>query len=1082
MTCEQEFESITPKDWAQIKQWNQRFPEQYHECVHHIFEHQADLQPEAPAVCAWDGNLTYDELDKLSTRLGYHLMSLGISRGDYVPFCFEKSLWTIVATAAILKAGGAYVPLDPSHPRDRLLGIIGDVEAKVVLASFLHTDLVSGSKVKAITISKEAVENLIREEIPDPLYGDVKPTDPAVVFFTSGSTGRPKGVVLQHSAIATNARSHGEALQITRISRVLQFAAHGWDVATMDMWTTLMRGGCVCVPSEQERRSDIAGAMERMQVNWALLTPSFVDLIHPADVRGLKILVLAGEPMKQELIPRWSENVRFFNAYGPAETGACTAIEYSKEGRAESIGKQLTANLCWIVDVNDHDRLLPIGSVGELLVEGPNLALEYLGDEVKTKAKFIENPKFLRSSRSRRPRRLYKTGDLARFCSNGSIDFKGRQDNQIKIRGQRAELSEIENIIETHQAVSKAIVCYPKNGPLRDQLVCIVQTSASPTSPGIDSPIRLMTEGDQGSSTLALQSQLFVYLSTKLPPHMLPDIIMVVQQLPLTLSAKIDRKKVENWLLSMSDEEADHARGRSSGELMLKNPLLPGETTARRVSAKLAEIVGIKDLRLGALILAQDVILMDLGVDSIQYIKLLTFVKQTWGIAIPLATLVGSKTTVRAIAQHIDAAGKSFGNEAQGISGANLLAEVATYLERLKLSAQASSLTELISDAHDPSTVLLTGSTGFLGTHILRHLLTEPTIKRVVTHVRAENESSGFERIVSVARKSGWWQNKYTERVEVWVGDLAAEPCLGLSMEQWNRIRGLGEHPINAIIHNGARVHWLHSYNSLKPTNVKSTELLLLASIESTSVARFTYVSGGQQLRLQERNDQERAEEASTFNGYAQTKLVSEILVREVGRLDGKARGRPNRFQTVKPGYIIGTIEKGITNPDDFLWRLAVGVIEAKGYNKADEKDFLFISDVDRVAVVICNSLLATNRQGSDEHQTNIFDGVTMEEFWHVFRRFYSKLEPMNEDEWLRSLRDVASRTKEHHPLYPVLHIMEKKQTRIASPNHPTNLVPVERRSQIQAAIWSNIKYLLETGFFPRTSPNYIGPEFPSFA
>ena len=1082
MTSEKSHDSITDEDLIQVKQWNQGFPEAYHVCIHHIFEHQVDLQPDARAVCAWDGDLTYDELDSLSTRLGYHLMSIGIKRGDYVPFCFEKSLWTVVATAAILKSGGAYVPLEPSHPRDRLLGIIEDVGAKIVLASCLHTDLVSGSKAKVIPVSKECLEQLGQADIPEGLYSHVRPTDPAVVFFTSGSTGRPKGVVLQHAAIATNARSHGEALHINRGSRVLQFAAHGWDVATMDMWTTLMRGGCVCVPSEQERRSDIAGAMERMQVNWALLTPSFVDLIHPAEVPGLKILVLAGEAMKQELIPRWSENVRFFNAYGPAETGACTAIEYNKEGRAESVGKHLAANLCWIVDINDHNKLMPIGSVGELLVEGPNLALGYLGDEVQTKTKFIDNPTFLRSSRLRRPRRLYKTGDLARYCLDGSIDFKGRQDNQIKIRGQRAELSEIESIIQTHHDVSNAVVCYPKSGPFRDQLVSIVQTSDTTSPPWKDSPIRPILEGDQGRSSLAFQSKLSISLSTRLPPHMLPEVIIVVQALPLTFSAKIDRKKIESWLVSMSSEEASHARGRNGRECsMLKVPLLSEETTARRLSAKLAEIVGNKDLRLGASILAQDVILMDLGVDSIQYIKMLTFIKQTWGVSVPLAKLTGSKTTVRAIAQYIDAAERNYGDDTQQISGANLLAEVASFLERLKPSARVSRLTDRTTGPRDFRTVLLTGSTGFLGTQILRHLFLNSEVKRVVTHVRAENECSGLERVVNVARKSGWWQDNYRERLEVWVGDLAAEPYLGLSVEQWNRIRGLADEPIDAIIHNGARVHWLHSYDTLKPMNVKSTVHLLLATLESTSVARFVYVSGGQQLHLRQQSDRERAEEASMFNGYGQTKLVSELLVREVGRLDENVRGRASRFQIVKPGYIIGTVENGITNPDDFLWRLAVGVIEAKGYNKADEKAFLFISDVDRIATVICNSLLCPSNLGSDDNQINIFDGVTMEEFWHVFQRFYSNLQPMDEDEWLRSLRDVTNRTGENHPLYPCLHMMEKRKMRVASPSHPANLLSAERTSQIQAAIWSNIKYLLEAGVFPRTNPSYIGPAFPSF-
>ena len=1064
---EEQYYGTAREDWLQLKRWNQDVPEEYHACVHYIFENQVELRPEAPAVCAWDGCLSYDKLDQLSARLGSYLATLGVRNGVYVPFCFEKSLWAVVATAAILKAGGAYVPLDPSHPSDRLLGILEDVGAKIVLTSSLHAELLSGSTAQIVPVSSEFLDSLQDRPMPEAFHHHSSPTDPVVVLFTSGSTGRPKGVVLQHAAIATHARSHGEALLMNQDSRVLQFAAHVWDIATMDIWTTLMHGGCVCIPSEQERRSDIAGAMERMQVNWALLTPSFVvDLLQPDDVPGLKVLVLAGEPMKQEIISKWSEKVRLLNTYGPAESGLCTAIEYgSKESKAENIGKRMPASLCWITDVDDHEKLVPIGSVGELLVEGPPLALGYLGDENKTKMSFIENPKFLQSNRSTRQRRLYKTGDLAQYCLDGSLNFKGRRDNQVKIRGQRVELSEIESHVEIYSGVSRAIVCYPRSGPFKDQLVSIVQTSSIVLETMAELKVRPTNQELGGSSTLTLQSQLLQWLSDRLPVHMVPNIVILIEALPLTLSAKIDRKRIEDWLLSMSPEEVN-ACCHNVRDSISKEPLFQSEETALKLSLKIAGIVDEKRVGFGKALLGHDFILLDLGIDSIQYIKLLTFVKLIWGTSIPLAMLTGSRTTVRLLAQFIDSAGSRDKVKIQQVSAAALLTEVATFVKQLTPSINPLAPCNCTNCHRDFSTVLLTGTTGFLGTQILWHLLLQSTVKRVIAHVRAENAHIGLERIIDIARKSGWWQEKYVERIEIWVGDLAVEPHLGLSAEQWDRIRGFGENPIDAIIHNGARVHWMQDYDTLKPTNVNSTVHLLRASLESSSLSRFIYVSGGQQLRLLEQNDQERAEEAIKFNGYAQTKLVSELLVREAGRLDSVVRERPSRFQVVKPGYIIGTTEKGIANPDDFLWRLAAGVIEVKGYNLADQKSFLFISSVDRVANIIANSCLSANDMGSDSNKISVFDGLTMEEFWDVVRRCCFNLQPMEEAAWLGCLREITMRTGEKHPLYPCLHMMETEKMRIASPSHPVNLVSAERKAQIKAAIWSNVKYLVDTGFF----------------
>ncbi|KAF7502161.1 hypothetical protein GJ744_006875 [Endocarpon pusillum] len=1057
-------DDLSPAEYLQIKKWNQTVPEEYHACVHHIFEQEVDKHPNAPAVCAWDGDLTYGELDLLSTRFSFHLVNLGVKRGSYVPFCFEKSLWTVVATAAILKAGGAYVPLDSSHPRERILGVLEDVGAKVVVASPSCAKLLSGLPTSIMTVSAECLSELKSCSEVSPVQ--VEPADPVLIFFTSGSTGRPKGIVLQHAAIATNARSNAEALGINCESRVLQFAAHGWDVATLDMWTTLMRGGCVCVPSEQDRRSDITGAMERMQVNWVLFTPSFVELVNPVDVPSLKTLVIAGEAMKQGVISEWSERVRLLNAYGPAETGICTVAEYtSATGRAESIGRQISANVCWIVRVDDHEKLAPIGSVGELLVEGPNLALCYLNDEAKTQAAFIQEPRWLKSDRPTRQRRLYKTGDLVKYQADGSIDFIGRKDYQVKVRGQRVELGEIESNLGMHPAVARALVSYPKEGPFKQNLVAVVQASGlapQQQDPGSDSDIVFIREQECSD----LQGELSAFLNHRLPSHMLLDFIIVVRVLPLSSSAKVDRKRVDHWLQSLTVEGSDIIRNYRRAATA-SGPLPQDDKTALRLSSALAQIIDPLNVGNCTTFLGRDVTLRDLGVNSIQYIKILMFIRRTWGVSVPLAKLTGQQTTVKELARYIENIGEN-GDDGDVLTLANaLLADFRSYIEDLDSYVRSLNLKPK-AGAHNISTVFLTGCTGFLGTQILRQLLLEPSIKHIIAHVRAENVIHGFERVILAAKKARWWQDSYTERLEVWLGDLT-NPRLGLSEEQWDRLHGRGASPIDTVIHNGAMVNWIEDYNTLKPVNVGSTLELLRVSLGSTSISRFIYVSGGEQANAQERSDRQRAEDAVTFNGYAQTKLVSEMLVRDAGRR-GLDRDAQTQFAVVKPGYIIGTVEEGVANPDDFLWRLAAGAIEVNGYNLADQDTFIFISSVDRVANVVLNACL--NSEVGASRTTSILDGLTMEEFWAVFRRHFYDMHPMNEEEWLRSLRQTTIRSGETHPLYPCLHMIEKERMKLGNKTHPEKRMSVARKTQIQTAIKNNVKYLLDTGFLPR--PNVL--------
>ncbi|KAE8823753.1 hypothetical protein PTNB85_09878 [Pyrenophora teres f. teres] len=429
-----------------IWRWNSTVPETTERCIQDIFTEQIRARPNAPAICAWDGEMTYGKLDVLSTKLASHLVQLGVKPEDIVPLCFEKSMWTVVAMLAVLKAGGAFVPLDPDHPASRHEEIFRQTGTKVLLTSAQYSAAWTSSSYYAVTVSGASLSQLpVAVDAPSPL---VKPENAAYIIFTSGSTGVPKGVVLEHTAVATSCLGHGRAFGITNLSRVLQFASYTFDACIAEIITTLLCGGCICVPSDSDRRNSLAKAISTMDVNWAFLTPSVARLLDPGLVPSLKILAIGGEQSSSADWNRWPGSVQKIHVYGPTECCIFCTGYTSKQGFEPSTIGTSVASVSWVVDPENHERLAPLGSMGELLVEGPILARGYLNDVNKTEAAFINDPAWLlegyRGHAGRRGR-LYKTGDLVRYDVNGNLVYLGRKDSQVKVRGQRVELGEIEH-------------------------------------------------------------------------------------------------------------------------------------------------------------------------------------------------------------------------------------------------------------------------------------------------------------------------------------------------------------------------------------------------------------------------------------------------------------------------------------------------------------------------------------------------------------------------------------------------------------------------------------------------------------
>ncbi|MCD6373887.1 MAG: amino acid adenylation domain-containing protein [Caldisericaceae bacterium] len=477
-----------------------------------LFEQRVEQFPQKEALLLGDQALTYQELNARANQLAHYLLAQNIQKEERVGICLDRSFEMVVTMLAVLKAGAAYVPIDPDYPLDRIHYMLNDADMKIVLTKSSFAGKLNSSKnlVFIDTLNELKDYSIKNPAIP------IEAHNLAYLIYTSGSTGKPKGTMLQHGGLVNTLLATAKRYWSDEHTRQLQFASFSFDASVEEIFRPLILGGTVVLIKAEDVLSlnGLTTVINKHQVTHITLPPSVLAILNPEQFPTLKVVVSAGEKCTPEIARKWKKSVQHFvNGYGPTEATICTTTFEVPDDFSEyvvPIGTPIENMRTYILDA--HLNPLPMGIPGELYIAGLGLARGYLNRPDLTAERFVPDPY------SETPGdRMYRTGDLVRLLKNGQLEFLDRVDEQIKIRGYRVELGEIENVIESSSMVKDAVVIAKKIG----------------------SDVRIVAYliPDENYD----ENKLRTFLKQQIPDFMIPAHFIEMEKFPLTANGKVDK-------------------------------------------------------------------------------------------------------------------------------------------------------------------------------------------------------------------------------------------------------------------------------------------------------------------------------------------------------------------------------------------------------------------------------------------------------------------------------------------------------------------------------------------------------------
>lgn len=480
---------------------------------HQLFERAADRFGDRPAVRCEDRRLTYAETEARANRLARHLRERGVRRGSLVGILLERSESVPIAILAVLKAGAGYVPLDPDYPADRIAGILSDSAAVALVTESGFREKHAGYAGTVIELDSHA--HAIASHPADRLSLPLDPTDPAYVIFTSGSTGRPKGVLVEHRSAEHLVKAERELYGLTEAEVVWHGFSVAFDASVEELWAALAHGGELVIGTRAmiQAVNELPTTLSRFGVTFFSTVPTLLAMLE-GDLPTVRTLILGGEACPPELVPRWGKPGRIlWNTYGPTEATVIATAAKCEPGKPVTIGKPLRGYAVYLLD--ESLQPVPPGEEGEIVIGGIGVARGYIGRPDLTAEKFLDSP-------FRTGERLYRTGDIGRWNVDGDLEFRGRRDGQVKLRGFRIELAEIDAALLEHDGV-RAAACRVFDADGVRTLVAFVVPKAE---------VKFAPDAVRKA------------LRSRLPAYMIPAAIETLAELPTLPSGKVDRARL----------------------------------------------------------------------------------------------------------------------------------------------------------------------------------------------------------------------------------------------------------------------------------------------------------------------------------------------------------------------------------------------------------------------------------------------------------------------------------------------------------------------------------------------------------
>ena len=931
------------------------------------FRYQASQHPHTPALIERQRTLTYAELNTRSDAVADFLTQRGVGPGHLVPLLAGRSSEFIIGLLGIVKAGAAYVPIDETYPAARQHYIVEQTGASLALSTAGASAIGKCEcvAIQGIDVSFE-LDDKARGRLPEALL----PEDTVYVIFTSGTTGMPKGVVIEHRSLENLVAWHNREFSVTSRSRLTLMAKIGFDVSQWEIWSALCAGAQLYL-LDDATRIDVDMLADFYVRN--AITHAFVPTVMVRDVvaatssirTALSYVFTAGE----KLNPIDTDRVDYelVDYYGPTEAtifATANRVISASRGMPSSIGVPVAGAEVLILDEALSD--VPVGEEGELLIAGPGLAREYLNNSALTREKFIV----------RDGKRLYRSGDLARFLPDGGIQFLGRRDEQIKIRGNRVELSEIETQLSLLPQVRKAAVAATSpRDPSRKEIVAFLIVEEA------------FRAGDD-----ALMASIREQMKAILPDYMLPASYVLVDDLPLTPNGKTDKQAL---LQHHAAKLAPVAGAR-------KEIYEGGQAT---IAGIFSELLGHDDFGLNDSF-------FDIGGHSLLAAHLIKDISDKLGIRAYIRDIY-EYPSVGALHAELQ--------RRTGLSAPTVDAEPIralrddVYLPEEVQFNQAGQPSQIVAPKH----IFLTGVTGFVGIHLLQELL-DTTHATIHCPIRAQSGQHAQSRLEEVLSKNDI-QLKSTElgRIRVYAADLA-QPDFGLASSDYRYLCDA----VDMIYHSASAVNFIQPYSYMRRDNVQGLREIIrfaaagklkpLALLSTISVYSWGHLHTGKRVMLESDDIDQNLPAVITDIGYVRSKWVME----KIADLAAK-QGLP--LMTFRLGYATFHSKTGVC-ADYQWWSRLVKTCITQGTVPALRDLREGLTTVDYMARAIAHisrnpAALGKKFNLIHSHENNL----TLQDFFDKLEKdfgFSFRRTPF--DQWRAQWE-----TDYHAPLYPLLSLFK---------------------------------------------------------